>query len=103
MKVIYSKTSMNNGITVTIVQSAQDLSSKLSGVLLPELSMTNNIVEHLTAIDILKKEIKMALRDNDISHSADIRMSKQCNDCRLSDCANFSILVFRSCCTIRTS
>lgn len=67
---------MNDGITMTVVQSAQDLPGKFSCVLFPKLSMTYDIVEHLTTVDILEEKIEMALSNDNVPHSTDIRMPK---------------------------
>ena len=68
-------TSVNNGIAVTIVQCTQNLSSKLSSVFFSEFPMAYDVIEHLSAVDIFKKEIEVALCDDNVSHSTDIWMS----------------------------
>ena len=46
---------MDDGITVAVIQGAQDLPCKLSSMFLSEFAMTNNIVKHLSPIDVLKE------------------------------------------------
>ena len=67
---------MDDGITVAIIQRAQYLPRKLSSMLLPQLAMTDNIVKHLSPIDVLKKQVEMTLGNDDVPHSANIRMFK---------------------------
>jgi hypothetical protein len=52
------------------------LSSKFSSVLLAEFTVTYNIIEHLPAIDVFEKQIKMALGDDNVPHFTNIRMLK---------------------------
>jgi hypothetical protein len=66
---------MHNGIAVAIVEGAEDLSSKFSSVFFSEFAVTDDVVEHLSAVDILEKEIKVSLGDDDISHATYIWMS----------------------------
>lgn len=63
---------MDDAVSVTVVQSTGNLTTKLAGLLLLELAMRNNVVEHLAAVDILKEHIPMIVCANHISHAADV-------------------------------
>src|SRR5277367_1473366 len=81
---------------MTIVQGTENLSGKLSSVLFPKLSMANDVIEHLSAVDIFEEEVEMTLCDDDVSHSTNVWMPKQSDDCGLADCPNLSVFVFGS-------
>ena len=88
---------MHNGVTVAIVERTKDLSGKLACVFLSQFAVADDIIEHLSAIDILEEEIEVALCDDDIPHSANIWMSKQRDNGGFTDGPNLPILVFWSC------
>lgn len=46
--------SVDNAVPVAVVKSTSNLTTKLSGLLLFQLSMGDDVVEHLPAIHILK-------------------------------------------------
>ena len=81
---------------MTIVQGTQDLSSELSSVLFSQFSVAYNVIEHLSAVDIFEEEVEMTLCDDDVSHSTNVWMPKQSDDCGLADCPNLSVFVFGS-------
>lgn len=59
--------------------------------------MTYDVIKHLSAIDILKEEVKMTLSDDKVPHFANIRVSKQGDDRCLANSANLPILIFWPC------
>ena len=81
---------------MTIVQGTQDLSGELSGVLFSQLSVAYNVIEHLSAVDVFKEEVEMTLCNDHVSHSTNVWMSEQSDDCCFADCPNLSVFVFGS-------
>jgi hypothetical protein len=65
---------MHNRIAMTIVKGTQDLSGKFSCVLFSQFAMTDDIIQHLSTVDILKEEIEMSLSDYDVPHSTNVWM-----------------------------
>ena len=82
------RTSMDDIVLVTIVNGTGDLPSKFSGNALPEATMTNNIIEHLSTVDILKDHVVVVLVDDHLSHAADVGVVEEHGEGSLSESAN---------------
>jgi hypothetical protein len=67
-------TSMDDRIPVTIIQRAGDLSGKLSRRPFSQPPMTDDIVQHLTAVDKLEDHVIMVRVHDHLPHPADIRV-----------------------------
>lgn len=65
---------MNDAVSVTIVQSTGDLTTKLPSLLLLELPVGDDIVKHLTAIDIFKQHVPVVVCSDDIAQAANVRV-----------------------------
>jgi hypothetical protein len=65
---------MHDTISVTVIQRAGDLASKLPGLLLLQPAMGDDVIEHLAAIDIFEEHIPMIIRSLHIAHAANERM-----------------------------
>lgn len=65
--------------------------------------MTDDVVQHLAAVNILEKQVKMPLSDNHVSHATDVRMSEQGNNRRFTNGPDFSILILWPCGGVRPS
>ena len=72
-------------------------------MLFPQLTVAYDIIEHLSAVDKLKKEVEMALGDDEVSHRANIRMPEERYDRCFPYGTNLSVLIFRSGARIRSS
>jgi hypothetical protein len=59
--------------------------------------MTDDVVEHLAAINVFEEKVEMALSNDHVPHGTDIRVSKESHDCGLPDSANLAIFIFGPC------
>jgi hypothetical protein len=60
--------------------------------------MTNDVVEHLAAIDVFEEKVEMALGDNDIPHCTNIRVPEERDNSGFTYSTNLTILIFRPRC-----
>ena len=60
--------SVNDAVSMAIVQGARNLSAEFPSLFLLQPSVRDNIVKHLSPIDIFKKHIPMVGRAHHISH-----------------------------------
>lgn len=67
-------TSMDDRIPMTIIQRAGDLSGKFSRCPFSQPPMTDDIVQHLTAVDKLEDHVIMVRVHDHLPHPADIRV-----------------------------
>ena len=68
---------MHNAVAMSIVQGASNLPCEFPRLLLLELDVADNVVEHLAAIDVFKHHVPVVRGSDDISHSADVWMINQ--------------------------
>jgi len=64
--------SVDDAIPVTVVQRAGDLAGELAGLLLLQFPVRNDVVQHLTPVDVFKEHVPVVRGSHDISHPADI-------------------------------
>jgi len=79
---------MDDVVLVTIVNSTGDLPGEFSGDALPEAAMANDIIEHLSTVDILKDHVVVVLVDDHLSHAADVGVVEEHGEGSLSESAN---------------
>ena len=72
--------SVNDAIPMAIIQSTCYLAAKLPSLFLLQPAMRDDVVQHLTSIDILKQHVPMVIGTHHISHCADIRVIEQSDD-----------------------
>lgn len=84
---------MDDAVPVTIVESTGYLTAKLAGLLLLELAMRNNVVEHLAAVDILKEHVPMVVCADHIPHPADVRVVEKGDDGSFASSSDFLGLI----------
>ena len=77
-------TPMNDRIGVTVFQSAAHLSRKLARTPFPQATVTYDVVEHLSAIDILEHHVMMIWVDVHALHPANVWVMQQQDDGSLS-------------------
>ena len=65
---------MNDVILVTIIEGASDLSCEFTSNTLAQSTMTDDVIEHLTAVDILKDHVVVMLMDDHFAHAANVRV-----------------------------
>jgi len=70
-------TSMHNIIEMTIHQCTPYLPCELSCDTLAQTTMANDIVQHLTTIDIFRNHVIVVLMDYHLAHATDIGMVKK--------------------------
>lgn len=63
---------MDDIVLVAVVDGASNLPGKLPGNAFPQPTVTNDVVEHLAAVDILGDHIIMMLVDDHLAHAADV-------------------------------
>ena len=68
---------MNDVIEMTIFQSTSNLPRKLSRDTFTQTTVTDDVVQHLTAIDILENHIIVMLMDYHFSHATYVGMIKK--------------------------
>lgn len=80
---------MHDAVPVTVIQGTGDLTSKFPGLLLLELAVRDDVVQHLASVDVFKQHIPVIGRADDIPHAADIRVVEEGNDGRFSRSPDF--------------
>jgi hypothetical protein len=80
--------SVNNAVSVTIVQGAGDLSAELPSLLVLQPPMRDYIVEHLPPIDVFKEHIPMICSAHNVSHSTYIWVIQKGDNSCFSCCAD---------------
>ena len=71
---------MYDTIPVAIIKSTGNLSAKLSRLLLFQSAVGDDVVQHLTSIDIFKEHIPVIVRSHDITHGTYVRMAQKSDD-----------------------
>lgn len=85
--------SMHNAIAVTVVQSAGDLAAEFPGLLFLEPAVADNVVQHLTTVDILEQHVPVVIRSHDVAHATDVGMVGKGHNGSLSRCADFLAVI----------
>jgi hypothetical protein len=91
--VLNLQVTVHNAVAMAVVQGAGDLSAKLARLLLLELSVGNDVIEHLTAVDKLEEHVPVVVGSDDISQAADVGMVEEGDDGGLAGCADLLGLV----------
>ena len=84
---------MDDAISMQIIQSTCDLPTKLSGLLLFELAVRDDVVEHLAAVDVFEKHIPMVVGTNHIVKGADVGVIQEGADSRFTGSSDFLGLI----------
>lgn len=66
--------SVDNAVPVTVIQGTGDLTTEFPSLFLLELSVGNDIVQHLAAVDIFKQHVPVVVCSDDIAQTAYIRV-----------------------------
>lgn len=67
---------MDDAVSVTIVESTGDLSAELACLLLLEFAVGDDVVEHLTTVDILKQHVPVVVCTDDIAQATDMGVTE---------------------------
>lgn len=65
---------MDDVISMTVLQSGANLPGELASDSLTKAAMGYDVVEHLAAIDVLEDHVIMVLVDNKFPHATDVRV-----------------------------
>ena len=71
------RTSVDNAVLVTVVERTTDLARELACNTFPQPSMTDDVVEHLPAADVLEHHVVVVLVDDHLPHPTDVRVVQQ--------------------------
>ncbi len=66
------QTAVNDVVLVAIVEGASDLSCEFASNALAQSTMADDVIEHLTAVDILKDHVVVMLMDDHFAHAANV-------------------------------
>lgn len=72
--------SMDDAVSVAVVERAGNLAGELAGLLLLETAVRDDIVEHLASIDKLKQHVPVVVCAHDISHATDVGVVEQADN-----------------------
>lgn len=64
--------SMNNTVPMTVVEGAGDLTAELASLLLLQLAVGDDVVKHLTTVDVFAEHIPVIVGAHNVSHAADV-------------------------------
>lgn len=70
-------TSVNDAVPMAVLERTTDLSCEFSGCPLAKTSMADDVVEHLSTVDVFKDHIIVVRMNDHLSHTADVRMVQQ--------------------------
>jgi hypothetical protein len=79
---------------VQIIQRAANLSSKLPGDAFTESTMGDDVVEHLTAVDVFEDHVVVVLVCDEFAHAAYVGMVEEEGEGSFADGADFFGSVF---------
>lgn len=89
--------SMHDAVAVAVIQSAGDLTSEFSRLFFLQFTMGYDVVQHLTAVDILEEHVPMIRSPDHVAHPADVWMAHQADNGGLSRCPD----LLRAVCPLR--
>jgi len=67
-------------VAVAVIECASDLPTELAGLLLFELAMGDDVVEHLAAVDVLKQHVPVVVCADNITQATYIGVVEECYD-----------------------
>lgn len=70
---------MDDAVPVAVVESTSNLTAELAGLFLLELPVGDDVVEHLTAVDIFEQHVPVVVGPDDVTQAAHVRMVEQGN------------------------
>ncbi len=91
--VLNLQVTVNDAVAVTVVERAGDLATELAGLLLLELAMGDDVVEHLASVDKLKKHVPVVVCTDDIAQAANVGVVEEGDDGGFTGGANLFGLV----------
>lgn len=76
--------SMDNAVPVAVIQGTSNLTTELPGLLFLELAVRDDVVEHLSAIDIFEQHVPVVVCTDNIAEAANVGMTEEGNNGSLS-------------------
>src|ERR1700683_1194812 len=77
VKLMRALTSVYDTVPVTIIQGTANLPREFTGNSFPKPPMTDNVIQHLAAVNILKNHIVMMLVNDHLTHATYIWVVKE--------------------------
>lgn len=78
--------SVDDAITVTVIKRTGNLPGKFAGLFLFQPTVRDDVVQHLTAVDVFEHHVPMVIGPVHITHAANVWMVDECHYRRLSLC-----------------
>ena len=75
---------VDDAVPVAVVDGARDLARKLAGLLLLELPVRDDVVEHLAAVDVFEEHVPVPSCPQVVPQAADVLVVEQADDCGLA-------------------
>jgi hypothetical protein len=91
--VLNLEVAVDDAISVAIVEGTCNLPTELAGLLLLQLSVRDDVVQHLAPVDKLEQHVPVVVGPDDVFQAADMRVVKECHDGSLSCSSNLLGLV----------
>jgi len=80
---------MNDVVQMAILQSAPYLPRELPGDPFPQSTMADDVVEHLTTVNVFENHVVVVLVDNHFAHSADVGVIQEHGEGGLAEGSDF--------------
>lgn len=80
---------MDDVVAVQVVECTANLASKLACDAFAQSTVADDVVEHLTAVDVLKDHVVMMLMDNHLTHPTYVGVVEQHGEGSLTDSSDF--------------
>lgn len=77
---------MHDTVAMTVVESTRDLTGELACLFLLELAVRDDVVEHLTTINVFEQHVPMVGGAHDIAHATNVWMVNEADNGRFTRC-----------------
>lgn len=84
---------MNYAVSMAVVKGACNLTAELASLFFFELSMRNDVVQHLTAINVFKKHIPVVVCANNVTQPTNVGVAQESDDGSLTGGPDFFGLI----------
>jgi hypothetical protein len=76
---------MDDIVSMTIIKCTSYLASELASNTLPQATVTDDIVKHLTTVYILEYHVVMMLMDDHLTHATNVWVMEKHGECCLAE------------------
>jgi hypothetical protein len=80
--------SVDDAVSMAVIEGTGDLSAELPSLLLLQPSMRDDVVKHLSTIDVFKEHVPVVGRPHDIAHATDKWVVQESHDGSFSGCSD---------------